>query len=91
MTIPTSNGNGGTALPLAVNLSHHLNSLSKARQPSPLKFLFKYAAVPDLLSFAGGEELSLSLHEPNEEMDSRHGVLRMAAGKVEWRGPRFGV
>lgn len=58
MTIPSTNGNGA-ALPLAVDLSHHLNSLSKARQPSPLKFLFKYAAIPNLLSFAGGELLSL--------------------------------
>ncbi|ORY69318.1 pyridoxal phosphate-dependent transferase [Leucosporidium creatinivorum] len=52
MTVPPTNGNA--VLPQAIDLSHHLNSLSRARQPSPLKFLFKYAAIPNLLSFAGG-------------------------------------
>jgi len=38
----------------AVDLSHHLSELSKARQPSPLKSLGKYAGKPGLITLAGG-------------------------------------
>jgi hypothetical protein len=42
-------------LPKSVDLSHHLSDLAKARQPSPLKTLFKYLGQPNMLALAGGE------------------------------------
>ncbi|KAF8520678.1 pyridoxal phosphate-dependent transferase [Gautieria morchelliformis] len=38
----------------AIDLSHHLSELSKARKPSPLKSLQKYVGRPGLISLAGG-------------------------------------
>ncbi|KAJ6599100.1 pyridoxal phosphate-dependent transferase [Mycena vulgaris] len=40
--------------PEAIDLSHHLSDLSKARQTSPLKGLQKYWGKPGLISLAGG-------------------------------------
>lgn len=41
-------------LPNAIDLSHHLSRLSKARQTSPLKGLARYWGKPGLISLAGG-------------------------------------
>ncbi|KAH8094916.1 PLP-dependent transferase [Cristinia sonorae] len=38
----------------AVDLSHHISNLSKARLPSPLKSLAKYMGKPGLITLAGG-------------------------------------
>lgn len=38
----------------AIDLSHHLSDLAKARQVSPLKGLAKYFGKPGLISLAGG-------------------------------------
>ncbi|TCD67496.1 hypothetical protein EIP91_012301 [Steccherinum ochraceum] len=38
----------------AVDLSHHLSDMAKARLPSPLKSLGKYMNKPGLISLAGG-------------------------------------
>lgn len=38
----------------AIDLSHHLSDLSRARQPSPLKGLAKYFGKEGLISLAGG-------------------------------------
>ncbi|OCH95918.1 PLP-dependent transferase [Obba rivulosa] len=38
----------------AIDLSHHLSELSKARQTSPLKGLAKFFGQPGLISLAGG-------------------------------------
>ncbi|KAJ6569919.1 pyridoxal phosphate-dependent transferase [Mycena sp. CBHHK59/15] len=40
--------------PEAIDLSHHLSGLSRARQTSPLKGLQKYWGKPGLISLAGG-------------------------------------
>ncbi|KAJ7498959.1 pyridoxal phosphate-dependent transferase [Mycena latifolia] len=40
--------------PEAIDLSHHLSDLAKARQTSPLKGLQKYWGKPGLISLAGG-------------------------------------
>ncbi|KAJ7700049.1 pyridoxal phosphate-dependent transferase [Mycena rosella] len=40
--------------PEALDLSHHLSDLAKARQTSPLKGLFRYWGKPGLISLAGG-------------------------------------
>ena len=40
--------------PKAIDLSHHLSELSKARQLSPLKGLAKYFGTPGLITIAGG-------------------------------------
>ena len=40
--------------PKAIDLSHHLSELSKARQLSPLKGLAKYFGTPGLITLAGG-------------------------------------
>lgn len=42
------------AMNKAIDLSHHLSDLAKARQVSPLKGLQKYFK-PDAIQFAGGE------------------------------------
>ena len=39
----------------AIDLSHHLSDLSRARQTSPLKGLAKYFGRPGLISLAGGK------------------------------------
>ncbi|GAA6006112.1 hypothetical protein JCM10207_000527 [Rhodosporidiobolus poonsookiae] len=41
-------------LPSAIDLSHHLSDLAKARLSSPLKGLYKYFQRPGMLMFAGG-------------------------------------
>ncbi len=46
-------------LPKAIDLSHHLSELSKARETSPLKGLAKYYGKPGLISLAGGMYLYL--------------------------------
>ncbi|THV08593.1 PLP-dependent transferase [Dendrothele bispora CBS 962.96] len=38
----------------AINLSHHLSDIARARQTSPLKGLAKYLGNPGLISLAGG-------------------------------------
>lgn len=38
----------------AVDLSHHLSDLSRARAVSPLKGLARYFERPDIISLAGG-------------------------------------
>ncbi|GAA6038133.1 hypothetical protein JCM8097_007563 [Rhodosporidiobolus ruineniae] len=40
--------------PEAIDLSHHLSELAKARLGSPLKGLYKYFQKPGMLMFAGG-------------------------------------
>ncbi|KAJ7604554.1 pyridoxal phosphate-dependent transferase [Mycena polygramma] len=40
--------------PEAIDLSHHLSDLAKARDTSPLKGLFKYWGRPGIISLAGG-------------------------------------
>ena len=39
----------------AVDLSHHLSDVAKARKVSPLKGLAKYMGNPNLIPLAGGE------------------------------------
>ena len=41
-------------LPEAIDLSHHLSELAKARQLSPLKGLARYFGKPGIISLAGG-------------------------------------
>lgn len=39
----------------AVDLSHHISDLSRARAVSPLKGLAKYMGNPNLIALAGGK------------------------------------
>lgn len=39
---------------MAVDLTHHLSTLSKSRHPSPLKDIIRYMSVKGIISFAGG-------------------------------------
>ncbi|KAG8847837.1 hypothetical protein FRB91_011388 [Serendipita sp. 411] len=41
-------------LPLALDFSHHISELGKARRPFPIKSVFKYFGRPGLLAMAGG-------------------------------------
>ncbi len=41
-------------VPDAIDLSHHLSEVSKARAISPLKGLQKYMTKPGLITMAGG-------------------------------------
>lgn len=43
-----------TTLPNSIDLSHHLSTLSKSRQSSALKDLYRYAARPGMIALAGG-------------------------------------
>lgn len=54
--IPTESGSAGTrsGLPNAIDLSHHLNQVAKNRNPSSLKELYKYSAIPGMIPMAGG-------------------------------------
>ncbi|KAL0565611.1 hypothetical protein V5O48_016415, partial [Marasmius crinis-equi] len=40
--------------PKSIDLTHHLNTLSRSRIPSPLKDIIKYMAEPGIISLAGG-------------------------------------
>lgn len=42
------------ARPEAIDLSHHLNTTSKSRHPSPLKDIIQYMAYDGMISLAGG-------------------------------------
>lgn len=44
-----------SSLPLAKDMSHHLNLLSKSRQMSSLKELYKYATTPGMIPMGGGQ------------------------------------
>jgi hypothetical protein len=54
-TVPSKRYGTSEDLPHAIDLSHHLNELAKHRQASSLKQLYKYAAVPGMITMAGGE------------------------------------
>jgi aromatic amino acid aminotransferase I len=43
-----------SSLPNAVDLSHHLSDLARNRNPSSLKDLYRYAAIPGMIPMAGG-------------------------------------
>ena len=47
-------------LPNAIDLSHHLSTLSRNRAPNMLKSMYKYATLPGMvsLSFLGVESLA---------------------------------
>ncbi|KAK9785225.1 putative Aromatic aminotransferase Aro8 [Seiridium cardinale] len=49
-TVSMANGHRATA----IDLSHHLNSLSRSRHPSPLKDIIKFMAYDGMISLAGG-------------------------------------
>lgn len=57
----TTNGTtapkAGDALPNAIDLSQHLNVLSRSRTTSPLKTIIKYMGMDGMISLAGGEIL----------------------------------
>ncbi|KAL0068926.1 hypothetical protein AAF712_003919 [Marasmius tenuissimus] len=44
----------GDRRPKSIDLSHHLNTLSRSRVPSPLKDIIKYMSEPEIVSLAGG-------------------------------------
>lgn len=45
----------GAGMPNAIDLSHHLNQLSKHRTASSLKSMYKYASIPGMIPMTGGE------------------------------------
>ena len=55
----SANAGGSGTLPLAMDLSQHLNAKSKARHPSPLKDIIKFMAYDGMISLSGGK-VSLS-------------------------------
>ncbi|WWD15932.1 hypothetical protein CI109_100356 [Kwoniella shandongensis] len=52
--IPTEARETATSLPMAKDLSHHLNRLTRNRQASSLKELYKYMSYPGMITMAGG-------------------------------------
>ncbi|KAM0746202.1 PLP-dependent transferase [Meredithblackwellia eburnea MCA 4105] len=76
MPVPATNAH--SQKPDAVDLSHHLSLLSRSRNPSPLKEMFKYLAVPGMLSLGGGlphpsvfaiKQLGFSALQPTSPLD----------------------
>jgi len=72
----SSNRYGTTeeSLPNAIDMTHHLNELSKHRATSSLKEMYKYAGIKGMISMAGGipspeyfpyETLSASIQAPD--------------------------
>ena len=49
-------------MPKAIDLTHHLSDVAKAREASPLKGLMKYFGKPGMISLAGGKCQSKSLN-----------------------------
>lgn len=47
-----------STLPKAIDLSHHVNTKSKSRHPSPLKDIVQYMAYEGMISLAGGMSIS---------------------------------
>ncbi|EIW69475.1 hypothetical protein TREMEDRAFT_71644 [Tremella mesenterica DSM 1558] len=52
--ITNSSASKPSELPNAIDLSHHLTELSKHRAASSLKELYRYMAVPHMITMAGG-------------------------------------
>ncbi|KII84829.1 hypothetical protein PLICRDRAFT_167201 [Plicaturopsis crispa FD-325 SS-3] len=73
--------------PKAIDLSHHLNNLSRSRHPSPLKDILKYMVQPGMISLAGGlphpslfpfESLHTRAYAPDSNLapgETKHGVV----------------
>lgn len=66
----------------SIDLSHHLNEVSRSRHPSPLKDIVKYMALDDMVSLAGGlphpslfpfTNLTVSTYDPSVTLDSCSG------------------
>ncbi|GAA5975794.1 hypothetical protein JCM11641_005876 [Rhodosporidiobolus odoratus] len=64
-------------LPKAIDLSHHINAVSKSRFASPLKDIMHYMYMDGMISLAGGlphpslfpfSELSVSAYTPNADL-----------------------
>jgi len=79
----------------AIDLSHHISELAKARRPSPLKGLAKYMGVPGLISLAGGlpdpsyfpiNSLSASLLSPETYASDEYSSLdpKQAGWLASW-------
>lgn len=104
--LPAIQRNGkqvATAGVKAIDLSHHLSELAKARRFSPLKSFGKYMGVPGMISLAGGlpdpsyfplESLSASLlstetfsTSSQPEERKKHKTARSSAG---WIASLFG-
>jgi aromatic amino acid aminotransferase I len=47
--IPSETRAGSSSLPNAIDLSHHLNTLSRNRTANALKELYRYANVPNMV------------------------------------------
>ncbi|ETN36262.1 uncharacterized protein HMPREF1541_08539 [Cyphellophora europaea CBS 101466] len=63
----------------SIDLSHHINVVSRSRNPSPLKDIVKYMAVEGMVSLAGGlphpslfpfASVSLSAYKSNTVLDA---------------------
>lgn len=62
----------------SIDLSHHLNAVSRSRHPSPLKEIVKYMALDSMVSLAGGlphpalfpfTNLTVSTYDPSITLD----------------------
>ncbi|GAA5843364.1 hypothetical protein JCM11251_002460 [Rhodosporidiobolus azoricus] len=65
------------SLPQSIDLSHHLNAVSKNRHASPLKDIMHYMTRPGMISFAGGlphpslfpfSEASITAYPPTADL-----------------------
>lgn len=70
-----------SVLPQAVDLTHHLSTVARTRQPSPLKDVLAYMRIPGMVSLAGGlphpsffpfHSLSASVFPPSTVLDTEN-------------------
>lgn len=54
-SVPVAQPRRLAELPLAKDMSHHINRLTKNRQANSLKEMYKYASLPGMVSMAGGK------------------------------------
>lgn len=54
--------------PKSIDLSHHLNTHSKARHPSPLKEIIKFMGYEGMVSLAGGAQIPQSKTSPGHQL-----------------------
>lgn len=64
MDVPFTSSDGPSVhsapRPPAKDMSHHINRITKNRQVNKMKEMYKYAAMPGMISYAGGEFIGTS-------------------------------
>jgi aromatic amino acid aminotransferase I len=89
-----SHGSTRSSLPIAKDFTHHLNDVARNRNPSSLKELYKYSALPGMIPMAGGvpspeyfpfETLSADILSPDHvALDSPRVPKKTSPSLMSW-------